>query len=521
MSILKRLQVNIKGLRFRIIASLSFFFLLVLVFLIAFNISEGQQNIKREMERQGNILANNTLQAIRTPMATGDSDAISGTFSDIKKEMEGIDFFVLNPERNVTYSTLRGAVDKRMDLQIYSPELLAAVKKSLMDGSPPEKAFEEKDGDQPYLIIYQPIPNAKSCQECHDAENKVLGVFMSRQSTAPVYRLLNQSLIKNIILGILAFLLVSAALFVLISKLVVNPIRKVDDVLKDIAEGEGDLTARLKVNRQDELGEMSHYFNTFVEKLHSIISQVIQSAIAFSEVTEEIAVESSELASRNTQQAAAITQTSTTMEEFSSALKETTTHSQTVNQEVQSFNNQIEEKRDLIDNVTATMEAISDSSRKINNIVNVINDISFQTNLLALNAAVEAARAGEAGRGFAVVASEVRILAQKTTEASKNIQEIVGNNVEYTETGMKLVAKTSEFFTSLVDMMKDILDKIGAINTSTGEQTNAVEQVNATVADLDKVINQNAELSKELSDNAHRMQLNAQQLGELISQFKI
>lgn len=523
MSILEKVKfkTNTRGLRFRIISSLSVFFLLIFGMLILFNISEEQKNIKQEMERHGKILANNTFQAIRTPMSTGDNEAISRTFSDIKKGMDDIDFFLLNPERNVTYSTMQDAVGKNMDQRIYSPELLSALKQSLIDGSMPEKGFEEKIDKRPFLSMYHPIPNEKSCQECHDEGNKILGVFMSRQSTAPVYQLIEKLTFKNIVLGVLAFLLVAGALSVLISRLVVNPIRKVDDVLKDIAEGEGDLTARLKVNRRDELGELSQYFNIFVEKLHGIVSQVIQSAVTFSEVTEQIAVESGELASRSTQQAASITETSTTMEQFSAAIKDTTTHSQSVNEEVESFNEQIQEKRNLIDNVTATMEAINDSSRKISNIVNVINDISFQTNLLALNAAVEAARAGEAGRGFAVVASEVRILAQKTTEASKNIQEIVSSNVEHTETGMKLVAMTSEFFTSMIGIMQDILNKIGAINTSANEQTHAVEQVNETVADLDKVINQNAELSKELSGNAHRMQLNAQQLGELISQFKI
>jgi methyl-accepting chemotaxis protein len=513
--------LNTKGLKFKIISILALFFLVVFGLLIAFNISEEHANIKKEMERNGSLLANNTLLSIRTPMATGDSESITRTFGDIKKGMKDIDFFVTNPERSVTWSTAPEAVEKDLNQRMYSPALIAAVKKALKDGVIPEKGFEETIEGKPFLSVVQPIPNEKSCHECHDAGTPVLGVFMSRQSTEEIYELLKKLTVKNIIIGVLGFFLIMGSLYFLIGKLVVNPILQVDNVLKDIAEGEGDLTARLHVNRKDEVGELSVWFNTFVEKLQDIIKQVAESARDFAEVTESIAEESIDLAHRNTEQATTITETTATMEEFSRGLLETMEGAETVNKEVETFHREISEKQDLIANVTGTMEVISESSRKINNIIDVINDISFQTNLLALNAAVEAARAGEAGRGFAVVAAEVRTLAQRTTEASKNIQEIVHHNVEYTETGMKLVAETSAFFGSLLKMMEEILSKIQTISQGTREQSTAVEQVNSTVMHLDEAINRNAALSEELSANTSHMKSNSKQLAKLMAQFKV
>ena len=180
------------------------------------------------------------------------------------------------------------------------------------------------------------------------------------------------------------------------------------------------------------------------------------------------------------------------MEGFTSIVKVNTDNSEEVRGKLENFNNEMQAKKDLMDNVTTTMQEIEASSKKIDNIIAVINDISFQTNLLALNAAVEAARAGEAGRGFAVVASEVRNLAQKTAESSKNIQEIVTQNVETTTKGTELVNETSDFFASIAAVLDEIALKMQEITNSSKEQLTGVEQINETVSQLEGVINQNA-----------------------------
>jgi methyl-accepting chemotaxis protein len=185
------------------------------------------------------------------------------------------------------------------------------------------------------------------------------------------------------------------------------------------------------------------------------------------------------------------------------------------------FNQEIQEKSSLIDNVTTTMTEIYESSKQIDNIIKVINDISFQTNLLALNAAVEAARAGEAGRGFAVVASEVRNLAQKTAESSKTIQNIVLRNVESTQKGMELVKDTSEFFGEIVGVMGEIVEKVSNITEVSRQQFGNIEQITQTIAQMDQVANRNAQLVGELSETGKKVKNNAVELQKLVVLFKL
>jgi aerotaxis receptor len=192
-----------------------------------------------------------------------------------------------------------------------------------------------------------------------------------------------------------------------------------------------------------------------------------------------------------------------------------------VSSRLESFRTKVESNRNLMNNVTETMNIISESSRKIDSIINVINDISFQTNLLALNAAVEAARAGEAGRGFAVVASEVRNLAQKTAESSKTIQEIVSQNVESTKKGMGLVKETSRFFAEIVDMVMELVTMINEITSGSREQSTGIEQINSAIIQLEDVISQNSALVEQLSATSKTMKGNAGQLEDLVNRFVI
>ncbi|MCP4213630.1 MAG: hypothetical protein GY765_03190, partial [bacterium] len=185
------------------------------------------------------------------------------------------------------------------------------------------------------------------------------------------------------------------------------------------------------------------------------------------------------------------------------------------------FYTEILKKKDLILDVTTTMDVINNSSRQIDNIVNVINDISFQTNLLALNAAVEAARAGEAGRGFAVVAAEVRNLAMKTAESSKSIRDIIEKNVDATHRAMTLVKDMSEFFASVLETMDHIVTNLEHIISSSKEQTSEIVVINDSISQLEKVIGQNAGLSEKLSETGSSLGSNADELKDMMGRFTI
>ncbi|MCP4214829.1 MAG: methyl-accepting chemotaxis protein [bacterium] len=512
---------NNRSLQFKILVSISTLFLLTICGLIVYNVTAEHRNINSEMIRNGALTANLTMESIRAPMGQGDNDAVSLTLKHIKEGTEGFDIYVVGVEGKVAWSTEAALEGKTMSSSITNPDLGTALEECLKKGAVNTSGYEETVDGRPFLSMVQPIMNEKSCLECHEKEQKVLGAFLSRQSTTAVKKLLRGVTFNNIIFGVLSFLLTGVALFLLIRFLVIRPVSRIVDVLKDISKGGGDLTARLDNTGKDELGELAYWFNNFVEELQGIIKQIVDVTEEFSYISKEINTGSNDLADQTNMQAASITETSSTLVEFSRSVKHNTENAARVNTEIGEFNRELGTKKELIDNVTATMKDINQSSVEINNIVNVINDISFQTNLLALNAAVEAARAGEAARGFAVVASEVRNLAQKTTEASKNIRLMVEKNVDSAQSGMGLVGRTSEYFSTMITVMDGLLKILREISDDASQQTTGIEQINISVDELEQGINHNASLGEELSTKVHLMNENVDKLMQLIRNFKV
>lgn len=315
-------------------------------------------------------------------------------------------------------------------------------------------------------------------------------------------------------------ILAAVSFWLLFNRTISNPVREMVTRARDLAEGEGDLTKRISTANQDELGELSGWFNRFIQQIHEIVSRVKGRSLALIDSTAKVSSGGETLATRTSEQAASITETSTTLEEFTSVLKMNKENSDEVNRLLEQFNAELRAKRALVENVTGTMQEISESGKKIDVIVNVINDISFQTNLLALNAAVEAARAGDAGRGFAVVAAEVRSLAQKTAESSRNIQAIVSNNIQTTRKGTELVNQTSVFFSGIAKIVDEISTKMQVIANSSREQFTGIEQINLAVSQLEEVINQNASLVEDFSMTAKEMLASSSELKELVGRFR-
>jgi len=326
------------------------------------------------------------------------------------------------------------------------------------------------------------------------------------------------TLMMVLILTAAAILLV-IIIMSMVKRSITVPIHAMIQCAQDLNAGRADLTRRLEVDSQDEIGRLAYLLNLFLERIKGLISNIKTGSNEFITATGEIASGSDELAVRTNQQAASVTETSATLEEFTAILKQNSEHAANANERINRFDSEVKNKKELIANVTATMREIDHSSNEINNIMNVINDISFQTNLLALNAAVEAARAGEAGRGFAVVAAEVRNLAQKTAVSSKSIKEIVTTNVNSTRKGMELVKETEIFFESIMDMLVQLSALIQDIESGSREQATGMEQINLAVMQLEIVINQNAELVGSFASTGKNMSANAGQLHQLMDQF--
>lgn len=359
-----------------------------------------------------------------------------------------------------------------------------------------------------------PVISAYSPLSITDMKWAIINEKEEQEALAPARRernlLILITLVITLFVGIAAFF---------ISNKITKPVRNMAEDSR--ALGDGDLTKTVSVDSRDEIGELGTTLNYSIKQLRNIVSNVKQSIGGITRTAEEIAEGGTDLASRSNQQAASVTETSAVIEQFSDALKESSENAVTTKTKLEEFFLDIQSKMELIENVTLTMKEIGQSGSRIDNFIGVINDISFQTNLLALNAAVEAARAGEAGRGFAVVAAEVRNLAQKTAEASKNIQVIVSNNVESTSRGMELVTQTSEFFDSIHYVMKDVSEKVQSIAHSSREQETGVEQIKDAILQLEEVINQNAALAEEFSSSVSSLRGNTRELENMVARFKL
>ncbi len=291
--------------------------------------------------------------------------------------------------------------------------------------------------------------------------------------------------------------------------------------LKDIAEGEGDLTQRLNTNGKDEVSQLAAAFNKFAGKVETMVGQIKQTAGSINVSASEIADGNTDLSQRTEEQASSLEETASSMEEMTSTVKQNADNARQANQLAISTSEQAAKGGEVVGKAVEAMGGISESSKKIADIISVIDEIAFQTNLLALNAAVEAARAGEQGRGFAVVASEVRTLAGRSADAAKEIKGLINDSVDRVEHGSELVNESGKTLEEIVNSVKKVTDIISEIAASSQEQATGIEQVNKAVMQMDEMTQQNAALVEEASAASASMQQQSQGLTDLVAQFKI
>jgi methyl-accepting chemotaxis protein len=283
---------------------------------------------------------------------------------------------------------------------------------------------------------------------------------------------------------------------------------------------QGDLTQRIAVAAGDS-GSLMYRLSAMQQSLERLVSNVRQSSAAVSTASIEIAQGGQELSSRTEQQASALEETAATMEELGTAVRNNAESAKRADQLAQGASSVASQGGEVVGKVVATMQGISDSSRKIGEIIGVIDGIAFQTNILALNAAVEAARAGEQGRGFAVVASEVRSLAQRSAEAAKEISALIGRSVEQVEQGTLLVDQAGKTMGDIVGSVRRVSSIVGEIATACAEQSLGVQQVSEAVSQMDQATQQNAALVEESAAAAESLKEQALQLVQVVSAFKL
>ncbi|HYD97009.1 MAG TPA: methyl-accepting chemotaxis protein [Noviherbaspirillum sp.] len=363
---------------------------------------------------------------------------------------------------------------------------------------PMEKLFEPVRGDINALIQLQ-LEVARSD-------------FESSQST---YRLVRNACTAGLLLG----LLMAAGVGYWLIRSILNPLNEAVEIAGAIAAG--DLTRKVVVKSADETGRLMQALKNMHDSLVGIVSQVRTGTEAIAAASSEIASGNRDLSTRTEQQAGSLEETASSMEELTSTVKQNADNARQANQLASSASDVAGKGGQVVAQVVETMGAINESSRKIVDIISVIDGIAFQTNILALNAAVEAARAGEQGRGFAVVAAEVRSLAQRSAAAAKEIKALIDDSVEKVGSGARLVDEAGATMQEIVDSVRRVTDIMGEITAASQEQTAGIEQINQAVAHMDEATQQNAALVEQAAAASQAMHDQAVHLSDAVSVFKL
>ncbi|OEZ68002.1 methyl-accepting chemotaxis protein II [Janthinobacterium sp. HH103] len=312
---------------------------------------------------------------------------------------------------------------------------------------------------------------------------------------------------------------IAIALAILISRSISRPIAEAVKVAQRVAAG--DLSVSIDARGNDETGQLLRALKEMNDNLQGIVARVRHGTDAIAHGSREIASGNMDLSSRTEQQASSLEETASSMEELTSTVKQNGENARQANQMAQSASSVASKGGKVVAEVITTMDSINASSKKIVDIISVIDGIAFQTNILALNAAVEAARAGEQGRGFAVVATEVRNLAHRSASAAKEIKILIDDSVHQVSLGSTLVNQAGSTMEEIVNSVRRVTDIMAEITSASNEQEAGIEQINQAITEMDAVTQQNAALVEEAAAASEALQDQAGILAEAVSVFKL
>ena len=367
-------------------------------------------------------------------------------------------------------------------------------------------SFKDANGEQLVASSFIPELNAYLVAQVPEAE-VLAGIASGAAMT---------SLIAAIIGGGIGML----AIFV-VSRAIAAPVVHAAELLEDIASGGGDLTRRMPVESQDEIGALAGAFNKFVESLNATVLRVRDSSRTIGAATGDIANGNMDLSARTEAQASNLEETAAAMEQLTSTVHNNTANAEQANKLMAGTADSARRGRQVVGQVVEKMASITASSNKISDIIGVIDGIAFQTNILALNAAVEAARAGEQGRGFAVVASEVRNLAQRSAAAAREIKELITESVQQVADGGKLADSAGAAMQDIVNSVQNVAGLMAGIASASKEQSLGIDQVNQAVTQMDDTTQQNAALVEQAAAAAQSLSEQAARLEEVVGLFKL
>jgi methyl-accepting chemotaxis protein len=328
----------------------------------------------------------------------------------------------------------------------------------------------------------------------------------------------SQATLWNGVVGVVTLALV-VLLGLYITRSITGPLKEAIGVAERVANG--DLSDPVIVSGNDELTQLLEALAHMNSSLVDVVSRVRGGSESVATASAQIAQGNNDLSQRTEEQASALEETAASMEELGSTVRQNADNAKQANQLAQSASAVALKGGEVVAQVVDTMKGINDSSKKIADIISVIDGIAFQTNILALNAAVEAARAGEQGRGFAVVASEVRSLAGRSAEAAKEIKSLINASVERVEQGTVLVDQAGATMSEVVGSIRRVTDIVGEISSASNEQSQGVAQIGEAVQQMDQVTQQNAALVEEMAAAASSLKAQAQDLVGTVAVFKL
>ncbi len=398
-------------------------------------------------------------------------------------------------------------------------KVTAARKKFVAEGmNPTVEALKSNNAQQAMELMAGPM--AQTYAPMQDSMNALIKLqldtghdeFVKSQA---LYTTVRNASVIAIIIGVALAAFVGLRLIRAISA----PLNASVRIARSVAGG--DLTQDIYVESSDETGQLLQALKDMNEGLVATVSKVRQCTETIGVASGEIAQGNADLSARTESQASSLEETASSMEELTTTVKQNADNAAQANQLVVSASEFAVKGGEVVGQVVQTMGSIKESSRKIVDIIGVIDGIAFQTNILALNAAVEAARAGEQGRGFAVVAAEVRNLAQRSAGAAKEIKTLIGDSVEKVDAGSKLVDEAGQTMEQIVTSVKHVADIMGEITSASREQSAGIGEINQAITQMDEMTQQNAALVEQAAAAAESMQEQAEILAQAVAAFKL
>ena len=458
------------------------------------------QTIENEVNRQS--------RAIRTALIATDAAAVAGELAKIENSLPVVAKALEQLQASVTSekgkAALGALLDARANFKEREHHLIELIKTNQIDEG---RAYLVKEVLRVQTPYFSAIDAFTETQSRSMEQSGTEAAELARSATWLMVVLAAVATLGAIMTGFL------------LTRSITGPIHTAVQAAQAVAAG--DLTTHIDVTSTDETGQLLQALSRMQGSLSKVVSSVRQGSEGLATASAEIAQGNNDLSARTEQQASALEETAASMEELSSTVKQNAESAGRVNELALSASSVAVQGGMVVGQVVETMKSINEASRKIADIISVIDGIAFQTNILALNAAVEAARAGEQGRGFAVVASEVRSLAGRSAEAAREIKSLIVTSVERVDRGTALVDQAGNTMSEVVSSIKRVTDLMGNISTASNEQAAGVNQVGEAVTQMDQVTQQNAALVEQMAAAAGSLKSQAQELVQVVAVFKV